>query len=249
MSKCPVKGSPAPVPNSIEEDANYRQTQQPDQTFPLHTTRVKSSIPRSDYMPSHQACPVINNDKSSPASSSSATADPSDNWIYPSEQQYFNAVTRKGWKNVKAEDVPMIVKIHNEVNERSWNKVLMWESIRESTRIVTTPSPPTLVRFIGRPKDRSPKSYFMTGLGYELFDRHDWIVQRTRLPFFWEKPFLPADSLVKEEQRYVVDFYDSGSGNQGNQGSENNSIHVDVRPAFEGGGIGDRVWSWVTGQP
>jgi cytochrome c heme-lyase len=69
-------------------------------------------------MPSHQACPVINkNDKSSPASSSSATADPSDKWIYPSEQQYFNAVTRKGWKNVKAEDVPMIVKIHNEVRE------------------------------------------------------------------------------------------------------------------------------------
>ena len=216
---------------------------------------------------------TVKNQKEEPSSSSADATD--DRWIYPSEQQYYNAVKRKGWSNVNAEDVPMIVKIHNEVNERSWGKVLKWEECRDgdeegvrkpqqeekeggesspspfplhppSTSVTTIPSPPTLVRFLGRPKDRSPKSYLMTAfMGYDLFDRHDWIIQRTRLPFFYEKPFLGEGELVKEEQRYVVDFYDSKVESKGNQ----NGIYVDVRPAFEGGGVGDRVWSWITGKP
>ena len=53
---------------------------------------------------------------------------------------------------------------------------------------------PRLARFVGRPKDLSPKARFLNLLGYRLpFDRHDWFVDR----------------CGKERVRYVIDFYNA----------------------------------------
>lgn len=49
-------------------------------------------------------------------------------WVYPSHQQFYNAMKRKGW-DPHEEDMPTVVAIHNAVNERCWHEVLKWESL------------------------------------------------------------------------------------------------------------------------
>merc|ERR1711865_718191 len=133
-------------------------------------------------------------------------------WAYPSEQQYFNAMTRKGW-NPKEMDMPYILAIHNTVNEKGWSEVLKWERTLHGTE------KPVLVRFQGRPKDVTPKAYLRNLIGYELpFDRHDWFVERDG-----------------EEVRYVIDFY-SGHVKEGDPLRNSNdavSMYLDVRPAVD----------------
>ena len=110
--------------------------------------------------------------------------------MYPSEQQYYNAIKRKGYK-ASATDMPSTLAIHNAVNEKGWEMVKEWE--RE--RAVGKASPSSLgagggsgsssgggegddieiklLRFTGRPQDMSPKAWINTYLlGYRPpFDR------------------------------------------------------------------------------
>ncbi|EIE86716.1 hypothetical protein RO3G_11427 [Rhizopus delemar RA 99-880] len=79
---------------------NLAQTKQPDQTVDLPTERVISSIPKS---------------KESDAK-----------WEYPSPQQFYNALRRKGWETPE-EHIETMVDIHNFLNEEAWNEVLKWE--------------------------------------------------------------------------------------------------------------------------
>ena len=71
-----------------------------DQPFPLPTERQKSSIPR---------------------------AGTPDNWQYPSQQMFYNALRRKGWEfgpeDLEAQDMDHIIKIHNANNESAWQEV------------------------------------------------------------------------------------------------------------------------------
>ena len=54
---------------------------------------------------------------------------PEKNWVYPSEQMFWNAMTRKGWnwrdepEDVTPETVSEIIKIHNFNNEKAWHEV------------------------------------------------------------------------------------------------------------------------------
>ena len=43
-------------------------------------------------------------------------------WMYPSEQMFFNAMQRKGWRPSEG-DMRTVVSIHNAVNERAWSEV------------------------------------------------------------------------------------------------------------------------------
>ena len=108
-----------------------------------------------------------------------------DKWVYPSEQQYYNAIKRKGYK-ASATDMPSTLAIHNAVNEKGWQMVQEWERVRaeaasggggggaaaagEGGAGVPTPK---LLRFTGRPQDTSPKAWVKsTLLGYRPpFDR------------------------------------------------------------------------------
>jgi cytochrome c heme-lyase len=146
-------------------------------------------------------------------------------WMYPSEQQFFNAMARKGWAP-EAGDMPAVVAIHNAVNERAWAHVRAWEALHACEC-----AEPKLLRFRGRPADLSPKARLLNLLGYKLpFDRHDWVVDR-----------------CGTEVRYVIDFY-SGGGASGGGGVP--SMHLDVRPALDSFGAAlDRVrmqWRWVS---
>ncbi|KAH9268732.1 hypothetical protein BASA83_009215 [Batrachochytrium salamandrivorans] len=143
------------------------------------------------------------------------------NWIYPSEQMFFNAMRRKNW-DAKEDDMKVIVPIHNAVNERCWKQILEWEALHQSTC-----AQPKLLKFIGRPKDYTPKARFRQLLGYKLpFDRHDWTVDR-----------------CGTKVTYVVDFYTGASGNPTDL-----AFYLDVRPEMSYQGVLDRLTKfWKTG--
>ncbi|KAI8335953.1 cytochrome c/c1 heme lyase-domain-containing protein [Chlamydoabsidia padenii] len=137
-------------------------------------------------------------------------------WVYPSEQMFFNAMRRKNW-NPDESDMPVVVPIHNAVNEQAWQKILEFERLHE-----TECNQPKLLKFQGRPKDITPKARLRSWLGYALpFDRHDWTVDR-----------------CGEKVTYVIDFY---AGKQDPKRPNGVSFYLDVRPAVSPSGIWDRV--------
>ena len=138
---CPISPTNKPLPyNPDTNDFKYDQSVDSSQKESLSTTRKVSSIPKVEGspLPGHQPEGV-------------------DKWVYPSEQQYYNAMKRKGF-NPEVSDVPVILAIHNVVNEQGWSKVIEWESLRDNPN-------PKLVRFTGRPNDLSPKAMFLAALG------------------------------------------------------------------------------------
>lgn len=46
--------------------------------------------------------------------------------MYPSEQQFYAAMRRKGWP-ADPGDMKNVVAIHNGVNERAWHQILRYE--------------------------------------------------------------------------------------------------------------------------
>ena len=189
-SSAPKKETVESLPASLEEAAKHAQSPHPDQRLPLSTHRAHSTIPRGDTEenhPHHQR-----------------GAEESANWVYPSEQQVFNAMKRKGWENVEEESIPSFLQIHNSVNERSWRQLCEWES---NDKI-------TLVRFQGRPNNLTPKAWVWSNLLFQErpFDRHDWYI----------------DNGVDHEKRYVLDYYMSESAATGLP-----RVEIDVRPALD----------------
>jgi hypothetical protein len=59
--------------NAAANDAHFDQKPGIGQQIPLSTKRAVSSIPKGDYSPEHQP-------------------ENSEKWVYPSEQQYYNAM-------------------------------------------------------------------------------------------------------------------------------------------------------------
>jgi len=158
-----------------------------NQAASLSTERIASSIPR----------------------------DQSSNWDYPSPQQFYNALVRKGWETPE-EHVETMVEIHNFLNEQAWNEVLKWESR------LGDPKGLQLTRFKGRPGEPSPKARFFMFAGRVWpsrfsseppFDRHDWIVRR---------------SGTGQEVRYVIDYYALPDQPDGTP-----VFSLDVRPALD----------------
>jgi cytochrome c heme-lyase len=178
--------------NTAANDMAFSQVQRrPGQKEMMSTKRTLSNIPKSDFTPTHQ--PNIPNDKSN-----------NNLWVYPSEQQYYNAMKNKGYSPPE-KDISAILAIHNSVNERGWEEVVEWEAFRGFPK-------PRLKRFEGRPKDFTPKAKFMMNfLGLDPpFDRHDWYVERDD----------------GKEVRYIIDFYHVPN-------KRNLPVHMDIRPALD----------------
>jgi len=281
----PSSPSSSSIPQSREEAAKYVQTPHPDQKIPLSTVRSISSIPRgslvsSEKVPHHQpsSSSFSNKKLESPqACNSDIPTDTQGNnmknnnnssnnnhnnkeeerWVYPSEQQFYNAMKRKGWKIPPGmeQTIPQVVRIHNAVNERGWSDVVAWEELRGNYN-------PQLVRFLGRPNDLSPRAWINSRLFFykEPFDRHDWYVGFGDDGENGENGEGGMNGGDRKERRYVIDFY---SGNESssttnnssndessllskwmNLGSNNKnpttkrnagvpSMHLDVRPAID----------------
>lgn len=107
-ARCPVdhdksqKPTQCPVDhdklNPLNQMPDLANAKQPGQSMDLPTVRVESSIPR----------------------------DSAERWEYPSPQQFYNALVRKGWETPE-EHVEVMVDIHNFLNEQAWQEVLKWE--------------------------------------------------------------------------------------------------------------------------
>lgn len=136
------------------------QSRAPNQTVSLPVSRETSSIPRGDT---------------------------EGNWEYPSPQQMYNAMLRKGYTDTPQDAVESMVAVHNFLNEGAWAEIVGWErrfsrglrrgwemcrigeenaeaeTAKESNDAVNQPR---LVRFMGRPKDITPKAAVLQALGY-----------------------------------------------------------------------------------
>jgi cytochrome c heme-lyase len=107
-AKCPVQHGQLSqdlnplnnIPSSVSP-----VTRAPGQKIDLPTERTASTIPR----------PLAGEGE-----------DTEKVWDYPSPQQFYNALVRKGWETPE-ESVEMMVFIHNFLNERAWQEVLQWE--------------------------------------------------------------------------------------------------------------------------
>ncbi|KAF9006085.1 cytochrome c/c1 heme-lyase [Cyathus striatus] len=220
-SGCPVPHQPAPAPpaqcpvphdppakknaecpidhsslNPLNQMPKLDQNMAPNQSTKLPTDRTESSIPR----------------------------DTSSKWEYPSPQQFYNALVRKGWETPEVH-VETMVDIHNFLNEQAWEEVKKWERRRNSDEELH------LARFKGRPGELSPKARFWLFAGWLLpsrfnteppFDRHDWIVRRAK---------------SGEEVRYVIDYYSAPPEPDGSP-----VFSLDVRPALDNfGNLKDRI--------
>ncbi|KAI9490661.1 cytochrome c/c1 heme-lyase [Zychaea mexicana] len=187
---CPMhqpgdSGNGAPVTDKLNElnmmPSQLSQNRQEDQTVDLPTERVISTIPK---------------------------ADASSKWEYPSPQQFYNALRRKGWETPE-EEIETMVDIHNFLNEEAWQEVIKWEEMRGAC---PCDEDPYLVRLQGRPRDLSPKAWWHSLWGAPRpFDRHDWYVGR-----------------CGEQRRYVIDYYEGAEDVPGVP-----VFFLDVRPALD----------------
>ena len=244
-----TKSNPFYAPASIEESAQHAQSPHPTQRHPLSTHRMISSIPRAvpssptEQVPHHQPTTNKNNNKNTNTGGCTDESKEA-HWVYPSEQQFYNAMKRKGWELPPDSEltVPHVIQIHNAVNERGWRHILEWETLRGNPN-------PQLVRFLGRPKDTSPRAFINTWLKMREapFDRHDWYV-------------VNGNDPERNERRYVIDFYNGASSPSASEHSvmgsairpgsgrrdARPSMYLDVRPALDDvEAVQDRVRMFV----
>lgn len=114
-AECPMHQGSTSTPstdiNALNQmPANLSQAPAPGQALALPVDRTESSIPRSP--------------------SPTGEAPPAPKWEYPSPQQFYNALVRKGWETPE-EHVETMVHIHNFLNEMAWKEVLKWEAERD----------------------------------------------------------------------------------------------------------------------
>lgn len=144
--------------------ASISQERAPNQTVDLGVDRELSSIPRGDS---------------------------EGNWEYPSPQQMYNAMLRKGHTDTPQDVVESMVAVHNFLNEGAWNEIVGWERTfakglgsgwekcrrgeenlgfelmkEELMGRVDEATEPRLIRFQGRPKELSPKAQIFQALGW-----------------------------------------------------------------------------------
>ncbi|ODV92124.1 hypothetical protein CANCADRAFT_715 [Tortispora caseinolytica NRRL Y-17796] len=187
--ECPVdhqklsKSETCPVDHGAREQwlkMAYKDRKQKPSEFVLSSGREVSSIPKGEKGQG--------------------------NWIYPSQEQFYNALVRKN-RDASPEDMQTIVPIHNAVNERAWFEIMRWERDYDSSSC----GGPRLVSFQGDASKLSPRARFNKLLGYSgPFDRHDWVVDR-----------------CGTQVEYVIDFY-AGQANTGDLSKP--SFYLDVRP-------------------
>jgi cytochrome c heme-lyase len=166
-------------------------------------------------------------------------------WTYPSPQQFYNALSRKGKMDnannqsgggdggessegsegaASEEDMSSVVALHNNMNEKTWAKVVEWEH-----QTYDETSTPKLLKFTGCPHDLSPKAAIKHYLlGHPLpYDRHDWTILR-------------SDGTTT---RYIIDYYYDETRASLSEDSAMPKLHdrsgtpsllVDVRPALDG---------------
>ncbi len=199
---CPVNHEGSGL-NPLNNMPTYiPSSKMPGQQIDLPTQRTISTIPRGED-------------------------DNEGNWEYPSPQQMFNAMVRKGKGDGIPEDaVESMVDVHNFLNEGAWQEILQWEKpYTEHNKLE-----PRLLKFTGRPDDMSPRARMYLFLskwfpntfdGNPPFDRHDWTVLRP-------EGQTQDGKKIWRQVRYVIDYYGGPDNEEGMP-----TFFLDVRPALD----------------
>lgn len=142
---------------------NISQSRAEKQTVELPTQRSVSTIPKG-------------------------SASEEGHWVYPSPQQMYNALLRKGATDTPQDAVEEMVAVHNFLNEGAWAEIVEWErrfagGLRKGWQecsggdAASTPDAsfetlgehrpqPRLLRLEGRPKDMTPKATIVQAMGW-----------------------------------------------------------------------------------
>jgi cytochrome c heme-lyase len=171
------------------------------------------------------------------------------NWEYPSPQQMYNAMLRKGYTDTPEDAVESMVAVHNFLNEGAWAEIMEWErrfgrglkrgwdeckhgeegsqysAMSEIVWLEKDAPAPQLIRFMGRPQEMTPKAKILQTLGWAWPSK-----------FGGEPPFDRHDWFVRrqaedgseEEVRYVIDYYSGPPEPTGEP-----VFYLDVRPAVD----------------
>lgn len=226
---CPVKHNPeAPTATNTPEGGCPVQVKsgKENQQYNVYSQPIdpKNNMPNLNQLPAPGQNEELPTKRVKSTILKGGTEDGS-TWTYPSPQMFYNALARKGKLGETEEsDIESVVALHNNMNEKTWNKVLEWEDVLRPTATA-----PKLLKFLGRPSDLSPKAQFKHWfLGHPLpFDRHDWTILR-------------EDGT---QVRYVIDYYSDETQASEADGSGTPDMHdfeatpsllVDVRPALDG---------------
>ncbi|KAH6647869.1 cytochrome c/c1 heme-lyase [Truncatella angustata] len=256
-SACPVKhdktdaplASACPVPHAASKPtaepstlsklnplnwmfSDLSQEKAPSQTFALPTSREESTIPRGDG---------------------------TGTWEYPSPQQMYNALLRKGYNDTDITAVESMVSVHNFLNEGAWAEIMEHEKrfaggLMKGWQLCSAGEQnfdkmarkygyekeiddlaPSLVRFQGRPQEMTPKAAMIQVMG--------WLYPSM---FATEPPFDRHDWFVtreangqQKEVRYIIDYYSGGEEANGEP-----VFFLDVRPAVTPTQACERMLRW-----
>ncbi|KAE8148836.1 cytochrome c/c1 heme lyase-domain-containing protein [Aspergillus avenaceus] len=200
--------------------SSISQERAPNQTVDLPVDREPSSIPRGDI---------------------------AGNWEYPSPQQMYNAMLRKGYTDTPQDAVEAMVAVHNFLNEGAWQEIIGWERLfsnglkegwekcrRGEDNIAldavkedmagTQQSQPRLLRFKGRPQELTPKAQILQALGWLYPAKFG-----TNPPFDRHDWFVMRQTPAgPKEVRYVIDYYSGPPEPTGEP-----VFYLDIRPAID----------------
>lgn len=201
--------------------ASLSQERAPNQTVDLGVDREVSSIPRGDS---------------------------DGNWEYPSPQQMYNAMLRKGHTDTPQDAVEAMVAVHNFLNEGAWDEIVDWERIfsrglangwekcrrgeenipselaKEEYYGTANSTPPRLVKFQGRPQELTPKAQILQALGRLYPAKYG-----TPPPFDRHDWYVMRETpLGPREVRYVIDYYSGPPEPTGEP-----VFYLDIRPALD----------------
>jgi cytochrome c heme-lyase len=112
-AKCPVDHS------AMKKKADTEAAQCP----------VQHDVNPLNQMPELQQHPISSNQSTSLPTERVVSTIPRDErakWEYPSPQQFYNALVKKGWETPE-NHIETMVEIHNFLNEQAWSEVVRWE--------------------------------------------------------------------------------------------------------------------------
>ncbi|GAA5885562.1 hypothetical protein JCM6882_007472 [Rhodosporidiobolus microsporus] len=232
--------------NALNNMPDLAQAPSPGQKTFLPLERTISSIPRSAHGSSTGgACPVKHDaaPEAAAAPAAAPAAEKEEQWEYPSPQQFYNALVRKGWETPE-ESVEMMVNIHNWLNEEAWAQVRRWEEKHNGG------DRSSLASFQGRPQELSPKARYHLMMGklfpnyyghVRPFDRHDWVVHRPSPASSGGASYMSGGNAQSyTSHRYVIDYYHLPDDEDGNP-----VFSLDVRPAVDDfAAVQERIGEW-----
>lgn len=245
--------APSPTPSSESACPVKHGESKPSGESPSYISKLNPL----NYMPSNISNKQENANQSVslPLERENSTiprGDGTGTWEYPSPQQMYNAMLRKGYTDTPAEHVEAMVAVHNFLNEGAWEEIKEWErrfgpglghgwemcrkgeegaamqaaleALRNGGKIEEVE--PKLMRFMGRPQEPTPKARMLSFMAKVYPSAFPDNPPFDRHDWYVQRQ-LPGGQT--KEVRYVIDYYSGPPEPSGEP-----VFYLDVRPAVDG---------------